>query len=898
LKDATSVRRPSSRGSSSKNSVLLNTKNHSKDVEVIQIVLWIVDNGCSKHMTGNLKLLKFFVEKFMGTVRFGNDHFVAITGYGDYVHGNVTICRVYYVKGLGHNLFSVGQFCDGNLEVAFLSKTCCVRNLEGGDLLTGARDSNLYTISISDMTASFPVCLMFKVTLTKSWLWHRRLSHLNFGTINHHTKQDLVDGLLKFKYDKDYLCSVCEWGKSKKTTYPPKSNEGEPSVLFGREFLVTSKSKVDFRVGEMRIDLTMLEDERDVDALLMKLVENMEEVGSLNGEQKENIKEALDRKYKELEESKPILEVLENYMTYRKKLDEVMTDHASLFKNLGLSDPRPYNSNLTMADNTQAKAIGEELPLLLGRRFLRTYGAVIDMGCGSMSIDDGVIRRTYFPKTRAKGYLENFEIDEEDDWLSCFEVGRDEDGNPKYGPVAPSFLDIEDDMERSLAITPIGAMQVMEFTRRLKKATQSSHPNPLITNYAKRNSIGTIEYHLQQVKNANLKWQELQSMERYVYCERLSKLQGKEIGMPRVVDWSMFYVYSFEETLKELMKFEYIHSDGDVDRTKLIMEKCIWFRLCGHEQVLTLPQFAVLLGLYEESELEHRLFAIHFTRLEIDDKLLNHDTYWQRIGTPTITNRRTSLIKKPLMRIVHRLIVGSLVHRLGSKEMCQKRDLWMMSALEESHRINLAWVIAEHLCKHARGLKENSLICGGHYVTKITKSLGYLADEEVAKCSESIECEKYTSKMLVSELDEENCTLLQSTQVPSLPRGARKQRHEPSGLNSSWGDWNASLNEIERGNVWRDSMLIRNNYMLEHSMPILYHLADQANFAYPTYEPPNVPPYPYPYVPYPHPYMHYPDTGNQSFRGEHYRAHGNDYFAGSIVPSSGYEIGGSSGGVH
>ncbi|GJU49952.1 retrovirus-related pol polyprotein from transposon TNT 1-94 [Tanacetum coccineum] len=83
---------------------------------VIQLILWIIDSGCSKHMTGNLKLLRNFVEKFMEIVRFGNDHFAAITGYQDYVQGNLTICHVYYVEGLGHNLFSVGQFCDGDLE--------------------------------------------------------------------------------------------------------------------------------------------------------------------------------------------------------------------------------------------------------------------------------------------------------------------------------------------------------------------------------------------------------------------------------------------------------------------------------------------------------------------------------------------------------------------------------------------------------------------------------------------------------------------------------------------------------------------------------------------------------------------------------------------------------------
>ncbi|GKD54036.1 integrase, catalytic region, zinc finger, CCHC-type containing protein, partial [Tanacetum coccineum] len=201
--------------------------------KLVQIILWIVDSGCSKHMTDDSGCSKF-VAKFMGIVRFGNDHFSLITGYGDYVQGNITVCHVYYVEGLGHNLFSVGQFCDGDLEVAFRSKTCYMRNMEGDDLLTGARESNLYTISISDMAASSPVYLMSKATSTKSWLWHNRLSHLNFGTINDLTKYVLVDGLLKFKYGKDHLCSACEWGKSKKSSHPPKvvpSNHSKLELL-------------------------------------------------------------------------------------------------------------------------------------------------------------------------------------------------------------------------------------------------------------------------------------------------------------------------------------------------------------------------------------------------------------------------------------------------------------------------------------------------------------------------------------------------------------------------------------------------------------------------------------------------------------------------------------------
>ncbi|GJV63905.1 integrase, catalytic region, zinc finger, CCHC-type containing protein [Tanacetum coccineum] len=214
----------------SKSKIDVESASKAKD-KVVQIVLWVVDSGCSKHMTGDRSLLRNFIEKFMGTVRFGNDNFAAITGYGDYIHGNITICHVYYVEGLGHNLFSVGQFCDRDLEVAFRSNTCYVRNLQRDDLLTGGRDSNLYTISISDMAASSPICLMSKATSTKSWLWHRRLSHLNFGTINDLTRLDLVDGLPKFKYGKDHLCSACERGKSKKASHPPKLVPSDHSKL-------------------------------------------------------------------------------------------------------------------------------------------------------------------------------------------------------------------------------------------------------------------------------------------------------------------------------------------------------------------------------------------------------------------------------------------------------------------------------------------------------------------------------------------------------------------------------------------------------------------------------------------------------------------------------------------
>nr|GEW95979.1 hypothetical protein [Tanacetum cinerariifolium] len=198
---------------------------------VVQIVIWYLDSGCSKHMTGDCSRLMNFVKKFIGIVRFKNDHFGAIMGYGDYVIGNSVISRVYYVEGLRHNLFSIGQFCDSDLEVAFRKHSCYVRDTDGVDLIKGSRGSNLYTISIEDMMKSSLICLLSKASKNKLWLWHRRLNHLNFGTINDLARKDLVRGLLRLKFENDHLCSACQLGKSKKHTHKPKVENTNLEVL-------------------------------------------------------------------------------------------------------------------------------------------------------------------------------------------------------------------------------------------------------------------------------------------------------------------------------------------------------------------------------------------------------------------------------------------------------------------------------------------------------------------------------------------------------------------------------------------------------------------------------------------------------------------------------------------
>nr|GEX12225.1 retrotransposon protein, putative, unclassified [Tanacetum cinerariifolium] len=141
-----------------------------------------INKSLTKHMTGDRSQLINFVQKLLGTVKFRNDHVAKIMGYSDYKIRNVTILRVYFVEELGHNLFSMGQFYDSHLEVAFRQHTCFIRNLDGVDLLT--------------------------------------------------VRHGLVRGLLKLKFEKDHLCSACVMDKSKKKSHKPKYEDTNQEKLY------------------------------------------------------------------------------------------------------------------------------------------------------------------------------------------------------------------------------------------------------------------------------------------------------------------------------------------------------------------------------------------------------------------------------------------------------------------------------------------------------------------------------------------------------------------------------------------------------------------------------------------------------------------------------------------
>nr|GEV93631.1 hypothetical protein [Tanacetum cinerariifolium] len=161
---------------------------------LVEIILFIVDSWCSKHMTRNLKLLTNFVEKFLGTLKFRNDQIAPILGYGDL-------------------------------------STCYIRDLKGNDLLTVPHGTDLYSFTLQDTSSPNLICLMAKATSSQAWLWHRRLSHLNFDTINLLSKYNIVTGLLKLKFVKDHLCSSCELGKAKRKSFHTKTTSSSKRWL-------------------------------------------------------------------------------------------------------------------------------------------------------------------------------------------------------------------------------------------------------------------------------------------------------------------------------------------------------------------------------------------------------------------------------------------------------------------------------------------------------------------------------------------------------------------------------------------------------------------------------------------------------------------------------------------
>ncbi|KAJ9550150.1 hypothetical protein OSB04_014195 [Centaurea solstitialis] len=193
--------------------------------------VWYLDSGCSKHMTGRKEILHNFKPKFCGSVQFGNEQYAPIVGYGDVIQDKVTIKKVSLVEGLGHNLFSIGQFCDKDLEVGFKKRRCVVKTEAGKELLVGTRRRNLYKIDLRDVKAKNTLCLLSKASNQQSVLWHRRLSHLNFKGLNKLVIGNLAIGIPDLRFQQDHLCSACQLGKMKRVSHKSKIEHGTEKPL-------------------------------------------------------------------------------------------------------------------------------------------------------------------------------------------------------------------------------------------------------------------------------------------------------------------------------------------------------------------------------------------------------------------------------------------------------------------------------------------------------------------------------------------------------------------------------------------------------------------------------------------------------------------------------------------
>ncbi|KAJ9541772.1 hypothetical protein OSB04_028278 [Centaurea solstitialis] len=211
--------------------MLRGTKHYWDSISCTASHKWYLDSGCSKHMIGRKELLSNYKEEYGGSVKFGNNELSPVVGHGDIVCEDITINNVAHVECLNHNLFSIGKFCDKDLEVNFNKRRCAVRTEWGRELLVGTRKTNLYTIKLQHMLANKSQCLITKKSSHQSLLWHRRLSHLNYRYLDRLVKQRLVSGIPMIKFEPDQMCSGCAQGKMKRASHPPKPEQGSKSPL-------------------------------------------------------------------------------------------------------------------------------------------------------------------------------------------------------------------------------------------------------------------------------------------------------------------------------------------------------------------------------------------------------------------------------------------------------------------------------------------------------------------------------------------------------------------------------------------------------------------------------------------------------------------------------------------
>ncbi|KAJ9566903.1 hypothetical protein OSB04_002869 [Centaurea solstitialis] len=231
VKTVPSVKTPASKTDNSVKAVTNSTSptDNSGSIVLWDKGIWYLDSGCSRHMTGSKSVISNYREERGPAVTFGGNGKGQTRGYGTLTNGVTTFKRVAYVEGLMRNLLSISQLCDKNHKVSFSKKKCKVKNRRKEVILTGVRQADIYIINMNTSTDN--LCFVSRASTDTNWLWHKRLSHLNFKTLNQLYINNLVVGLPDFRYTKVSLCSACEKGKQTRASFKSKQISSISSPL-------------------------------------------------------------------------------------------------------------------------------------------------------------------------------------------------------------------------------------------------------------------------------------------------------------------------------------------------------------------------------------------------------------------------------------------------------------------------------------------------------------------------------------------------------------------------------------------------------------------------------------------------------------------------------------------
>ncbi|GKD09999.1 retrovirus-related pol polyprotein from transposon TNT 1-94 [Tanacetum coccineum] len=191
--------------------------------------IWYLDSGCSRHMVGVKSYLHKYVEQPGPKVVFGDDSACTTEGY-DFIKCNgIVFTKVAFVNGLKYNLVSISQLCDAKYIVRFNEKSGTILNSNKEVVMIAPRVRDVYVLDMTSFAQES--CFFAKAFENINWLWHKRLAHLNFKTINKLAKQNLIIGLPSLVYSKDKPCSSCEKEKHHRARFKTKQTSSIKKCL-------------------------------------------------------------------------------------------------------------------------------------------------------------------------------------------------------------------------------------------------------------------------------------------------------------------------------------------------------------------------------------------------------------------------------------------------------------------------------------------------------------------------------------------------------------------------------------------------------------------------------------------------------------------------------------------